>query len=130
VAATFPSGASRILLVEDQAEVRRLARRLLEIHGYTVLSAADGTEALAVSEAYEGSIELLVTDVTMPGMNGPDVARALEPGRPHMKTLYMSGHALAQLSFLEEGVSFLQKPFTSDALAGKVREALDGPGRT
>jgi PAS domain S-box-containing protein len=123
-------GAETVLVVEDQAEVRRLTHRVLAARGYRVLVAADGPEALRVAEQHPDPIHLLVTDVIMPGMSGREVALLLSPQRPAMKVLYLSGYAdesIVHHGVLEPGIAFLQKPFTVEALARKVREVLDAP---
>src|SRR6266581_1478339 len=138
-----PSGSLRgtetILLVEDQEEVRKLTRRILEARGYRVLAAAGGAEALILSQDLEalrvvehaaGRIDLLLTDVIMPSMSGREVALLLQPAHPNMRVLYVSGYtdeSIVRQGILEPGIAFLQKPFTVDALARKVREVLDSP---
>ena len=120
-------GSETVLVVEDQAEVRTLAVAALKRFGYEVLSAAGGPEALAVSRAFSGRIHLLVTDVVMPGMNGRDLAEQLIGERSGLEVLYMSGYtdtAIAHHRVLNAGVAYIQKPFTPERLAGKVREAL------
>ena len=128
-AAVAPLGGSEVVLVvEDQDEVRRLTRRMLEARGYVVLAAASGAEALQMAERHAGPIDLLVTDVVMPGMHGHEVALLLEPTRPEMKVLYVSGYPDASIvhqGLLKPGLAFLQKPFGPDALARRVREVLD-----
>jgi PAS domain S-box-containing protein len=125
-----PRGGSEIvLLVEDAAPVRVLARRSLEACGYTVLDAPDPQAALALSASYAGGIDILVTDVVMPGMSGRELAERLVPERPQMKVLFTSGYtddAMVRQGVLTAGVAFLQKPFVPDTLARKVREVLDG----
>ena len=121
-----PQGMETVLLVEDEEGVRRVAREFLEIRGYTVLEAANGEEALQIAHSHPGPVHLLLTDVVMPGMNGRELWRRLS-WRPEMKVLYMSGYpqnAIIQDGTLEEGVMYLQKPFTLNALTHKVREAL------
>jgi two-component system cell cycle sensor histidine kinase/response regulator CckA len=123
-------GAETILLVEDDAGVRGATRRFLEAHGYTVLEATQGREALRLCEKHCGPIDLLITDVVMPEMSGRDVAERLKPSRPNMKVLFMSGYtdkAIVHRGELDPGTAFLQKPFTPDALSRKVREVLDSP---
>jgi len=121
-------GSETILLVEDEDEVRRVAMRILTANGYSVLEARDGKEALEIAAAHSGPIHILVTDVVMPGMNGRELATLLHLKRPEMPALYVSGytdHAIVRNGQLEPGLAFLQKPFTPDALARKVREVLD-----
>ncbi len=121
------NGKETILLVEDQAEVLRVMRRGLEALGYTVLAAKGGPEALSLAGRHEGRIDLLVTDVVMPGMNGRDLALGLTATRPETKVLYVSGypdHSIVHQGLLTPGLAFLQKPFAPDALARKIREVL------
>jgi two-component system cell cycle sensor histidine kinase/response regulator CckA len=122
-------GAETILLVEDETVVRRLVAEILESHGYTVLQAADGPSAVELLRRHSGEVELLVTDVVMPGMSGPDVAAAVTAMRPGTLVLYISGYtdsAIGHHGVLEPGIAFLQKPFSADELARKVRVVLDG----
>ncbi len=122
-------GQETVLLVEDATPVRSLARRSLEACGYTVLDAADGPAALQLSTRHAGGIDLLVTDVVMPGMSGRELAERLAPKRPAMKVLYTSGYtddAMVRQGVLTAGVAFLQKPFVPETLARKVRDVLDG----
>jgi PAS domain S-box-containing protein len=123
------SGAETLLVVEDQAEVRHLAMEVLESYGYKVLGAASGLDALQLCEIYTGSIHLMVTDVVMPGMTGPELAAKLTALRPRMKVLFMSGYAdklVAAGGGLAGNMAYLQKPFSPVSLAAKVRETL-GP---
>ncbi|HEV8400854.1 MAG TPA: MASE1 domain-containing protein [Gemmatimonadales bacterium] len=120
-------GQETILLVEDQADVLRVMRRGLEGLGYTVLAAKGGPEALALAARHDGEIDLLVTDVVMPGMNGRDLALGLAATRPEMRVLYVSGYpdqSIVHQGLLAPGLAFLQKPFAPDALARKIREVL------
>src|SRR6267378_3111158 len=124
-------GDETVLLVEDAAPVRTLARRSLEARGYRVLEAPDGPAALALSASHGGGIDILVNDVVMPGMSGRELAERLAPQRPTMKVLYTSGYTddtMVRQGVLNAGVAFLQKPFVPDTLTRKVREVLDGPG--
>lgn len=115
-----------VLLVDDESDVRRLVGRLLIRHGFSLLEATGGPEAIQVSEEHQGPIHLLLTDVVMPGMSGRDLAQQLEPMRPEMRVLFMSGRV--DESFLQEGGKFtscfIGKPFTPDALIGKVQDVL------
>ena len=121
-------GSETILLVEDEAPVRSLVRGVLEARGYTVLEASRTEEAIAFCQRHPGPTHLLLTDVVMPGMAGPVLAGHLQALRPTMKALYMSGytnHASFQNGTLPEGMRFIQKPFTPESLAQKVRAVLD-----
>ncbi len=121
-------GDETLLLVEDEPEVRSLVQRILKTQGYTVVTAANPDEALAVAREFKGSIQLMVTDVVMPGMSGLQLAERLAPMRPNMRVLFMSGYtndAIGHQGVLDPGTAFLQKPFTPNALARKVREVLD-----
>jgi CheY-like chemotaxis protein len=123
-------GSETVLLVEDEPEVRRLVQKILDMYGYTVLSAASPAEAIALSRSRPSAIQILVTDVIMPGMNGRELARALSAARPELRVLYMSGYtdaAIAHQGILEPGTAFVSKPFSPEALARKVREVLDAP---
>jgi two-component system, cell cycle sensor histidine kinase and response regulator CckA len=123
-----PRGSETILLVEDQGDVRDLACDVLEAQGYLVLLAGDGAEALEVARAHAGRIHLLLTDVVMPRMSGRELAERLGPLRPDMSVLYMSGYpdrAVVDHGMLGPGVTFLQKPVATEALARKVREVMD-----
>ncbi len=129
-AAEAGPGHETVLLVEDEANLRRLARQSLENQGYAVLEAADGAAAIQLSNAHPGPIHLLLTDVIMPGMNGRELAQRICSLRPETKVLYMSGYtenAIGHNGTLDAGVSLLQKPFTLPALKAKVREVLDTP---
>ena len=122
-------GSETILLVEDQSDLRRLARIILEDRGYKVLEAANASQALFHSGRHSGPIHLMLTDVVMPGMNGWDLAERLKPMRPDMKVLFMSGYTAAAMvgrGGLPTAVDLLQKPVSPHDLAAKVRSAL-GP---
>jgi len=119
-------GNETVLVVEDQQEVRTLAVTVLERYGYRVLSAKTGEEAAKIADSYQGQIHLLLTDVVMPGMGGRALAKRLRADRP-LRVLYMSGYtenAIAHSGILEEGLDYIQKPFTPEMLAEKVREIL------
>src|ERR1700722_18907559 len=116
-----------ILIVEDEAEVRELAALFMKSAGYTVLTAQDGVDALASVQSSQKQIDVVLTDVVMPNMRGPDLAKRLKSLRPDVKIIYMSGYLEyngGSGEFLEDGF-FLQKPFTRDTLVSKVMEALE-----
>ena len=121
-----PRGDETILLVEDEESVRVFASKALERQGYTVLEARHGRDALVRLADYDGPIQLLVTDIVMPEMGGSELARRLTAERTDLRVLYMSGYADGETARrgLSAGAAYLQKPFTSDALARKVREVL------
>jgi two-component system, cell cycle sensor histidine kinase and response regulator CckA len=129
----LPGGSETVLLVEDDHTVRGLAGEMLEMNGYTVLVARDGREALDLVRRQRRSIHLLLTDVVMPQMSGRELAEGIASIHPGIRVLYMSGYTdgvIAHHGVLEAGVAYLQKPFTADFLARKVREVLDaGAGR-
>ena len=128
--ADLPRGPETILLVEDEEALRDLAQETLQTQGYTVLPACHGEEALRLYHQHAGPIHLMVTDVVMPEMNGRELARRLIGPRSELKVLYMSGYAgeaVVRHGVLDNGNAFLQKPFTVDVLARKVREVLDAP---
>jgi len=121
-------GSETVLLVEDEAKLRSLVRRVLETEGYLVLEALDCMEALLIASRHKGHIHMLLTDVVMPVMSGCELAERLAKRRPEMKILYMSGYTddrIFRHGILESGVAFLQKPFAPESLAHKVREVLD-----
>ena len=121
-------GSETVLIVEDESAVRSFTRMVLQRSGYQVIEAANGEEALSLSRGHPGEIQLLVTDMVMPGMGGRQVAEALEGQRPAMRVLYLSGYtenAIAQRGTLGAELPFLQKPFTMEALLRKVRQVLD-----
>jgi DNA-binding response OmpR family regulator len=124
-----------LLVVENEAAIKALVQLALERHGYLVLSAESGSEALSLAAAHQGPIDLLITDVVMPDLRGPELARRLTAGRPGLSTLFMSGYmedTLEEDTTLLPGlVDFIHKPFLPSALIAKVREMLDlgqGPG--
>jgi len=124
---SLPKGSEVVLLVEDEAGVRDLAREYLEMSGYTVIAAADGHTALELAAMHAGPIHLLMTDVVMPGIGGRELAERIVKLRPGIRVLYMSGYtdqAVTRHGVLGEDVVLLQKPFTLAALASKLREIL------
>ena len=124
----LPQGSETILVVEDEEEVRKLAVGILRRQNYRVLEAAQGEEALLIGEKHEGRIHLLLTDVVMPGLNGPDLARRMKYSHPEMKVIFMSGYSdkgIFQQGVLDLETGLLQKPFSLESLTGKVREVLD-----
>ncbi len=127
-AAVPDAGRETILLVEDEAPVRALARRVLERKGYLVIEAKDGADALVLCERSPFTIDLLVTDVVMPGMNGRAVAECLRRERPDLRVLYMTGYTddeIVRRGLKDESVALIQKPFAPDELTRRVRELLD-----
>jgi PAS domain S-box-containing protein len=121
------AGTETILVVEDEANLRYLARQFLEKQGYRVIEAADGAVALQIAVAHEGIIHLLLTDVIMPGMNGRELAQRISEIRPNTKVLYMSGYTenvIGRNGTLDAGIRLLQKPFTLRDLNARVREVL------
>jgi PAS domain S-box-containing protein len=121
-------GQETILLVEDETHLRRLARQYLETQGYKILEAEDGAAALQIVDGHQGAIDLLLTDVIMPGMNGRVLATNIAKLLPDIRVLYMSGYtenAIGHAGTLDAGVNLLQKPFSLPALKDRVREVLD-----
>jgi PAS domain S-box-containing protein len=122
-------GNETILLVEDEQQVRDIALGILRRHGYLVIAAQHASEALLMCEKYQHTIHLLLTDVVMPQMSGPELAKRLSALRPKMKVLCMSGYtddSVARHGVTESGIAFFQKPITPASLTRKVREVLDG----
>ncbi|MFH1573276.1 MAG: response regulator [Acidobacteriota bacterium] len=120
-------------MTEDEKMVRDLVGTILRDQGYTVLLAADGNEALQLSTNHPGGIDLLLTDMVMPGMSGPELAKNLLRMRPAAKVLYMSGYT--EYALMDQGVyervqTFIWKPFTNSGLVQKIREVLDTPQTT
>jgi len=124
-------GSETILVVEDEPAILSLTKTMLERLGYQVLAASTPVEAIRMAAEYSGQIHLLMTDVVMPEMNGRDLASKLSSTFPHLKKLYMSGYTanvIAHHGVLDEGVLFIQKPFSKNDLARWIRAALDGKG--
>src|SRR5580658_509600 len=121
-------GQETILLVEDETNLRRLARQYLETQGYKILEAEDGAAALQIVDGHKGAIDLLLTDVIMPGMNGRELASQISVLLPDVRVLYMSGYAenaVGHDGTIDAGINLLQKPFSLPALKDRVRELLD-----
>ena len=125
-------GKETILVVEDEDMLRELACEFLQSSGYEVLEACNGSKAVEISRRHRGQIQLLMTDAIMPGMSGRELAHRLHDDRPDMKVLYVSGYtdySVLRNGLLEPGTAFLQKPFTRESLARKVRDVLDRGSR-
>jgi CheY-like chemotaxis protein len=126
--ASSSQGDETVLVVEDESSVRGVIERVLSGNGYRVLLAVGGSDAIRISGEHEGPIDLLITDVVMPGMGGREVASRLETERPGLRVVFMSGYtenAISHHGILETGMEYLRKPFATDALLRKVREVLD-----
>jgi len=125
------TGSETILLVEDNAQVRKITCSILERQGYRILNAENGHKALELLKQHAGQVHLLLTDVVMPEMNGRQLYQQAVEIQPHLKVLYMSGYTddvIAYQGILEEGISFIQKPFSVEALADSVRSAIEKAG--
>jgi signal transduction histidine kinase len=125
---SYPRGKETILLVEDEEYVRTLTARMLEKQGYNVIQAREGNEALDLSSKYEGTIDMLLTDVVMPHMNGKILAKHLTQIRTDIKVLYLSGYTgsiIVRQGILESNNAFLQKPYTMESLTHKIRNVFD-----
>ena len=124
----LPLGNETILVVEDNHEVRKVTGRILSMQGYRALEASNPNAAFSTCNQHEGPIHLMITDVVMPEINGPELAKRLMSLYPEMKVLYMSGYAknfISHQGILEKGMEYIQKPFTVNELATRVREVLD-----
>jgi two-component system cell cycle sensor histidine kinase/response regulator CckA len=123
-----------ILLVDDEPQVVTLVREMLTREGYKVLGAGDGEEALRIFDANQSEIDLLLTDIVMPQLNGRELADRIKAKQPGLRVLYMSGFMkeaiLKYYGISITGIPFLQKPFTRETLARKVREVLDAPAQS
>jgi CheY-like chemotaxis protein len=120
-----------ILVVEDEEPIQLLARTVLELQGHQVLAAGDGPEALHLSEQHAGRIDLLITDMGLPGMSGPELVQLLRAARPELRVLYISGNPSGDVILTGERpgtARYLSKPFTSRALIAVVRSMLDISG--
>jgi CheY-like chemotaxis protein len=127
VARAAAGGTETVLLVEDEESVRQLVRETLTTKGYSVVEAENGEAGLAAATNHKGKIDLVITDVVMPGMGGRELVHQLSLARPETKVLYLSGYtedAIVSEGTIEKGTAFLQKPFTLQALSRKVREVL------
>ncbi len=123
-------GSETILLVEDEESVRQMIQKILASSGYTILEARHGSDALLISREHQGHIDLLLTDVVMPELNGPQLAEALSTPRPEMRVMFMSGYTRNEVDrrgLANSGIAFLHKPFTVSELTLLVREVLDRP---
>jgi CheY-like chemotaxis protein len=126
----IPTGSETILVVEDDAVVRRLAVQALRSRGYRIIEASDGAEALEVAQALGRDLDLVISDVVMPRVGGPELMKRLAAVAPGARRLLVSGHAESDVlpaSPTDVGAEFLPKPFTTERLARKVRELLDTP---
>ena len=120
-------GTETVLVVEDEEAMREVTRRILSRNGYTVLTSADGPDAVALVRSHAGPIDLLLTDVIMPNMPGKEVAQTIQEVLPGLPVLYMSGYAQPVLgSILDEDMALLEKPFSEKLLLAKVRGAIEG----
>ena len=125
---TSPAPERTILVVEDQPEVLALLSDALQMLGYRVLTAAHPDDGLAIGDRHASEIDLVLTDVVMPGMNGPEMARQLVIRHPYLRILYLSGYGpetLGPLGIAYDGPALLKKPFTMDTLGERVRGAID-----
>jgi two-component system, cell cycle sensor histidine kinase and response regulator CckA len=127
VARAAASASETILLVEDEESVRKLTKQLLQTEGYKMLEAANGPEALECISMHAGQIDLMITDMVMPGMHGRELASRVRHQRPGIKVLFISGYADANM-LVEERSKILEKPFTPDELSDMVRKILGAPG--
>jgi two-component system cell cycle sensor histidine kinase/response regulator CckA len=123
-----PATKGTILLVDDEQSVRSIVMKILQRAKYRVLEAESGEAALKISDSHPDRIDLLISDMYMPGLRGPEVAKALAPKRPGLRILFMSGYAdQDSRSGVPPGANFLNKPFSGKELAAKVEEVLRAP---
>jgi CheY-like chemotaxis protein len=123
-----PGGEARVLLVEDEADVRSVVSKMLSVNGFAVVEAADPFHALRLFEQHREQIDLLITDVVMPGMNGKQLYEKIAAANPEIRTLFISAYTdgvIDDLGELRDGVAFLQKPFTPDLLLFKLQQILE-----
>jgi DNA-binding response OmpR family regulator len=118
-------GAETVLLVDDENGVRKYMRKVLEAHGYRVLDAGDGDDAMELARRHSGRIDLLLTDDVLPGMQGTEVIRQFQELRPGVPAVRMSGYPEHFTGYRDEGVGYLEKPFSPQSLLGRVREVLE-----
>jgi two-component system, cell cycle sensor histidine kinase and response regulator CckA len=126
------AGQATLLLVEDEAPVRESVRRLLEWHGYTVIEARNGADALEIYEGDQQGIDLVLTDLVMPGMGGHELVERLRARQPDLPVVFMSGYAdkgMTSNSVLRKDTAYLEKPFTVELLVQRLREVLEGSGK-
>lgn len=127
-----PQGSETVLVVEDEEILLELIQEVLEMHGYQVLAALDGNEAMELCERHPSPIHLMLTDVMLPNQNGRELAEYLSPLHPEMKILFMSGYTEEAMMFqglVETALPFIQKPFTPMDLVRRVRETIECPSR-
>ncbi len=121
-------GSETLLVVEDESVLRNLLRRILGNHGYTVIEAANGEEALQQLEQHQGEVHLLITDMVMPSMGGEELVERLKRSGKELKVLFMSGYTdtpVTEKHLIEPGLAFIQKPYTPNEILQKVRQVLD-----
>ena len=124
------TSANTILVIEDYSDTRELLTALLHSHGYNVVEAEDQQNAIELCHRKDLKLDILLTDVVMPNMSGPELVKAIQAVRPELKVIYMSGHArdrFARSGIDEETVNFIQKPVMPEALTARIREVLDAP---
>ena len=125
-------GNETIMVIDDETHIVNMVKQILAEQGYHIISATNPREALILSDQYAKPIDMLLTDIIMPELNGPDLVRMMRQKRPTLKVLYMSGYAnnaATQIGVLKPNTAFLQKPFTSEILTHNIRKVLDAPGK-
>jgi DNA-binding response OmpR family regulator len=129
MAATYQRGTGTVLLADDEPLLRELGETILTQAGYTVLTAPDADALKSLLTEYSGAIDLLLTDVNMPGISGPELASLVRERRPNIRVLYMSGWAADEIKSVDRDAGFLQKPFSPSELTAKVAEVMSqAPG--